>query len=142
MKKLLFILVVIATVLSLPSCFGTRTAVGNYAQEVRVKQEEYKYSRGKQVYLLWGLIPLGRKQVAIPEHTPYQIRTRMNVADLLVFWLTAGIVDMQTIQVWAPLNRTTPASTDYQKGTYNTEYPNTAPADINAVPDTTPVAAL
>ena len=97
-------LVVMTVSLLLPSCYGTRTAVGNYRELVKVeKADTYTYAKGKQAYLFWGLIPLGRTQVATPADGSCQIRTCANFADVLVEALTGGIVTMRTIKVLAPV---------------------------------------
>ncbi len=96
MKKGLFILCLAA--LLLPSCMSTRTSLGDYKA---VQGEEYRYARGKQCYLFWGLLPLGRTSVATPTNGVCQVRTSFRFIDALVTTLTAGIFSMQTIRVYA-----------------------------------------
>ena len=61
-------LLMAATMLLLPSCYVTRTRVGGYREDTKeAHARTYTYAKGKQVYLLWGPIPLGRTSVATPE---------------------------------------------------------------------------
>lgn len=86
----------------------TRTAVGNFTE---TNGETYRYSQGKQFYLFWGLIPLGRTTVATPSDLPYQVRTSFNFWGALVSSITGGIFSIQTIKVYAkrPYDGTTKA---------------------------------
>ena len=103
MKKSLFLVSALAAALMLTSCFGTKTYVGQYREIVKVeKQDTYNYSKGKQAYFLWGFFPMGRTQVATPEHGNCQVKTRFGALDMLVSVLTGGIFSMQTIKVEAP----------------------------------------
>lgn len=93
-----FILFVFCS-LMLSSCMTTRTSVGNYQESRKAGAKTFTYARGKQCYLFWGLVPLGRTNVATPPHGNCQIRTCYNFWDALVSALTAGIFEMQTITV-------------------------------------------
>ena len=83
----------------LSSCMTTRTSVGNYQESRKAGMKTFTYAKGKQCYLFWGLVPLGRTNVATPPHGNCQIRTCYNFWDALVSALTAGIFEMQTITV-------------------------------------------
>lgn len=96
MKRNLFL--ILLSVILLSSCMMTRTNVGTYRQ---MPGEEYTFSKGKQVYLFWGLLPLGYTNVATPDDGNCQIRTYHNFWDFLLSAVTAGIFDMQTIKVKA-----------------------------------------
>ncbi|MCQ2280756.1 MAG: Bor family protein [Bacteroidales bacterium] len=87
------------------SCMTTRTAVGNFTES---NGEIYRYSKAKQCYLFWGLIPLGRTSAATPQEQPCQVRTSFNFWDALISGITGGIFSMQTIKVYAkrPTNGT------------------------------------
>lgn len=103
MGKKSFLVLAVAGALLLSSCYGTKTQVGRYREIVKVEdQDTYNYSKGKQAYFLWGFFPMGRTQVATPEHGNCQIKTRHGVLDMLVTVLTGGIFSMQTIKVKAP----------------------------------------
>lgn len=80
------------------SCMTTRTAVGNFTE---ANGEVYRYSKAKQCYLFWGLIPLGRTSAATPQEQPCQVRTSFNFWDALISGITGGIFSMQTIKVYA-----------------------------------------
>lgn len=111
MKKL-FLLLVIAFMCQ--SCFTTRTSVGDYRISTKVdKASAYNYSKVKQVYMFWGLVPLGRARAAVPSHGNCEIRTGIGFGDFLVTLLTGGIISMQTVKVKAPratINAKTPAT--------------------------------
>ena len=103
MKRKSLMLFAVAISLLFSSCFGTKTAVGHYREMVKVEDvDTYNYSKGKQAYLFWGFLPMGRTQVATPPHGNCQIKTRHGFLDMLVTVLTGGIFSMQTIKVKAP----------------------------------------
>lgn len=95
-----------ACALLLPSCYGTRTSVGEY-RELSKNSSTYTYAKGKQCYLFWGLVPLGRTNVNTPGDGNCEIRTKHSFGDFLVSLITAGIFQMQTIKVMAPKNDNT-----------------------------------
>lgn len=80
----------------LTSCWTTKTNVGAYSETYG---ERYKYAKGKQVWIFWGLIPAGRTSVNTPKDGNCQVVTRFNVADILITALTGGIVTTYTIKV-------------------------------------------
>lgn len=96
MKKVQIILLLVAAVL-LSSCMTTRTYSKNYKETVG---QEYKLDNAKQCYLFWGLLPLGKAKVQIPEDQPYQLRTSIRFIDGLVTCITGGIFNMQTVTVF------------------------------------------
>lgn len=103
MKKLLFLVLFAAMAILCTSCYQTRTAVGDY-QMIRKeagKSATYTYAKGKQVWLFWGLIPLGRARVAVPPHGNCEIRTQVNFFDGILTTLTGGLFSMATIKVKA-----------------------------------------
>lgn len=103
MKKNLFVMATLVVALLMSSCYGTKTYVGAYREMVKVEKDEtYTYSKGKQVYLFWGFLPLGRTQVATPPNGTCQIKTRHGFLDMLVTVVTGGLFSMQTIKVKAP----------------------------------------
>ncbi len=105
MKKLIIIL--LGVLILTPSCMSTRTSVQNYKE---AQGQEYRYAKGRQCYLFWGLIPLGRTTIATPVEQPCQVRTRFGFWDAFVTTITAGIFSMQQIRVYA---KRTPADQDY-----------------------------
>ncbi|MGI9545429.1 MAG: hypothetical protein ACR2MX_19365 [Cyclobacteriaceae bacterium] len=82
----------------LSSCLSTKTSVGAYRE---TQGSEYTYAKGKQLWLLWGLIPLGKTSVNTPGDGNCQVITRFNFGDMLISGLTAGIVTTYTIKVKA-----------------------------------------
>lgn len=80
------------------SCWTTKTNVGAYRE---TQGNVYTYAKGKQVWLFWGLIPLGRTNVNTPGDGNCQVVTRFNVADFLITVLTGGIFSTYTIKVKA-----------------------------------------
>ena len=61
--------------------------------------ETYRYSKAKQVWLFWGLAPLGRTNVNTPEDGSCEIITRRSFGDVLISSLTLGLVTTYTIKV-------------------------------------------
>ncbi len=95
MKKSFFLL--FAVLMVLPSCMSTRTSVANYQM---TEGEEVCYSKGRQCYLFWGLVPLGRTRVATPPDGVCEVRTRYGFWDAFVSLITGGIFEMQQIKVY------------------------------------------
>ena len=83
---------------SLTSCMTTKTNVGAYRE---TQGNEYTYGKGKQIWLFWGLLPLGRTSVNTPGDGNCQVITRFNLGDALISGLTGGIVTTYTIKVKA-----------------------------------------
>lgn len=80
------------------SCMMTKTSVGEYKEQAG---QEYVYAKGKQMWLFWGLIPMGRTNVNTPKDGNCEVITKYTVGDVLVTVLTAGIVKTYTIKVMA-----------------------------------------
>jgi hypothetical protein len=94
-KVLLFSIFIFASV---SSCMTTKTNVGAYRE---AQGEEYTYAKGKQMWLFWGLIPLGRTSVSTPADGNCQVITRYNVGDAIISSLTGGIFTTHTIKIKA-----------------------------------------
>ena len=107
MRKLFLLL--FALLMVLPSCMSTRTSVANYQM---TDGEEMCYSKGRQCYLFWGLVPLGRTRVATPPDGVCEVHTHYGFWDAFVSLITCGIFEMQQIKVYAkkPIKATTPAA--------------------------------
>jgi hypothetical protein len=97
MKKNI-LLIGVATSLLFSSCLTTKTSVGGYRE---AKGTEYTYSKGKQMWLFWGLVPIGRTDVNTPSNGKCEVVTRYNFGDCLITGLTAGIVSSYSIKVKA-----------------------------------------
>ena len=105
-KSLLFgIAILTISMTSFTSCMTTKTNVGTYKEEPGL---QYTYAKGKQVWLFWGIVPLGRTNVNTPNNGDCQVVTRLNIIDFIVSGLTAGIVTTQTIKVNAKEVRNNP----------------------------------
>ena len=103
MKKLMLLLLLAVPMVLCQSCFTTRTSIGDYRIATRADNSNaYTYSKAKQCYLVWGLIPLGHVNAAVPRDGHCEIRTGFGFADFLVSVLTGGIFSMQTVKVKAP----------------------------------------
>jgi hypothetical protein len=95
MKKILFALLI---AFSFSSCMITKTSCGNYREQ---RGETYTYAKGKQLWILFGIIPLGRSSVATPASGDCEVRTQYKFDDFLISVFTAGIVNSMSIKVTA-----------------------------------------
>lgn len=100
MKRLTRIVAILLAVtifsLSLTSCLMTKTAVGEYKmQEGKPKT----YAKGKQLWLFWGIVPLGRTNVNTPSNGACEVQTSYTVSDVLISGLTGGIITSYSIKV-------------------------------------------
>lgn len=75
-----------------------KTNVGQYKE---MKGTEYTHAKGKQLWLFWGILPIGRTNVNTPGDGNCQVVTRFNFIDFLISGLTGGIVTSYTIKVKA-----------------------------------------
>ena len=82
----------------LNSCMTTKTSVGQYTEK---EGKEYTYAKGKQMWLFWGTIPLGRTNVNTPSDGNCEVITRFNVGDALISGLTGGVLTSYSIKVKA-----------------------------------------
>jgi hypothetical protein len=100
MKKLkslmLMLLVTISMTTTLSSCLTTKTSVGAYRE---TEGNEYTYAKGKQFWLFWGLLPMGRTSVNTPGDGNCEIVTKFNFGDAIISGLTGGIVTSYSIKV-------------------------------------------
>jgi len=96
-NPILAVFVTIALLFSSTSCMMTKTDVGDF-REVR-GEIPYNYSKGRQLWLFWGLIPLGRTKVNTPGHGNCQVVTKFNFGDVLISGLTGGILFSYSIKV-------------------------------------------
>ena len=97
MKKSSIVLF-LSMLLFLPSCMTTQTSVRNFDE---ISGQDYYYAKGKQNYLFWGLMPLGKPNLSTPQVEPCQVRTEQSFVDGLVSTITAGIFCMQSVQIVA-----------------------------------------
>jgi len=94
--KLKIILAAIVLSLSLNSCMTTKTQVGEYNSMSGLPQ---KYSKTKQIWILEGLIPIGRTSVNTPSDGNCEITEKFAFGDVLISGLTGGILVTRTIKV-------------------------------------------
>lgn len=85
-------------ILSFSSCMTTKTSVGAYRE---MQGNEYTYAKGKQFWLFWGLLPIGRTNVNTPGDGNCEIVTRFNVGDAIISGLTGGLLTSYSIKVKA-----------------------------------------
>jgi hypothetical protein len=78
------------------SCLTTKTNVGMYQQKQGTEQT---FEKGKQLWLFWGLVPLGRTNVATPQDGDCQVVTKFKFTDVLISGLTGGILYSYSIEV-------------------------------------------
>lgn len=97
MKNLVILLTIMSS-LFLSSCMTTRTAVGDYRE---IQGDTFTYSKGKQCYLFWGLLPIGRTNIATPRNGSCEVRTSYRFWDFFLTGITGGIFSMQTIKIKA-----------------------------------------
>ena len=80
------------------SCMTTKTQVGQFREK---QGNEYVFDKGKQMWLFWGLIPIGRTGVNTPSDGACEVITKFRVSDLLICTLTGGFVTSFSIKVKA-----------------------------------------
>lgn len=97
-KMVLYFCTAIILSSSLTSCMTTKTSVGEFKE---TQGYEYTYAKGKQVWLFWGLLPMGRTNINTPNNGTCEVITRFNLADFLITGLTGGLVKSYTIKVKA-----------------------------------------
>jgi hypothetical protein len=97
-KLIAYSLLVIIVSTTFTSCMTTKTNVGAYRE---TQGNEYTYAKGKQIWLFWGIMPLGCTSVSTPVDGNCQVITRFSFVDFLISGLTGGIVKTETIKVKA-----------------------------------------
>jgi hypothetical protein len=80
------------------SCIVTQTNVGKYSEQ---KGTEYTYSKAKQMWVFYGLIPVGKTHTETPADGQCQVNTQFRLIDVAAIVFTAGLFGMQTIKVKA-----------------------------------------
>jgi len=76
----------------------TKTNVGTFKQDTG---ETYRYGKARQLYLFYGLIPLGRSHAETPPSGSCQVVTKMRFVDFLISGLTVGILTSYSVKVYA-----------------------------------------
>ncbi|MEY3592344.1 MAG: hypothetical protein RLZZ38_1320 [Bacteroidota bacterium] len=93
MKKTITLLAVITL---MTSCMMTKTPVGAYLE---TPGKEVTFDKGKQFWLFWGIMPIGRTHVNTPSNGNCQVVTKIRLTDFIISGLTGGIVTSTSIKV-------------------------------------------
>jgi len=93
MKK---IIAVVILLISFSSCMMTKTPVGAYLE---TPGKEVTFDKGKQFWLFWGIMPIGRTHVNTPSNGNCQVTTKIRLTDFIISGLTGGIVTSTSIKV-------------------------------------------
>jgi hypothetical protein len=111
MRNIILTLMLMAVLSS--GCFVHRVTIGD-GPEGREKDHGVPiHSKDKQIYFLWGLIGFDKAEVEVPKDlTDYQYKMSQNFWDGLVMSLTAGIVGLRTVKVYAADDATSINDTD------------------------------
>lgn len=96
--KLLQLVVIVTMAALLSSCMMTKTSVGSYKENYGT---EYTYSKAKQWWLFWGLMPIGRTNTATPTNGACEVIVRHNFFDFVISGVTGGIITTMSIKVKA-----------------------------------------
>lgn len=89
------------------SCMTTKTQVGTYIEQ---PGKEYTYDKVKQVWLFWGVLPIGRASANTPASGNCEITTKLKLVDIIIFTCTGGIVSTYSVKVKAKEEATPPAN--------------------------------
>ncbi|MCC5944268.1 MAG: hypothetical protein JJT94_04985 [Bernardetiaceae bacterium] len=103
-------LYLLLAVLMLSACRVTKVNVGEYRTQ---QGRAYTYAKGKQLWILWGIIPLTRTNVNTPSHGNCQVIGKQNLGDTIITFLTGGIITSRTIKIKVKRNQED-SSEEYQ----------------------------
>ena len=93
MKKIIAVAILL---ISFSSCMMTKTPVGAYLE---TPGKEVTFDNGKQFWLFWGIMPIGRTHVNTPSNGNCQVTTKIRLTDFIISGLTGGIVTSTSIKV-------------------------------------------
>ena len=98
MRKHLLFVSVITVLLTLQGCYVNRHTIGT--GPVGKCYNCKKVSGYKQLYLFWGLLPIGNPGSVQPQggEKGYQIKSSTNIVDMLINGLTFGILSSRTVK--------------------------------------------
>ena len=74
----------------------TSTTVGSYQED---EGRQYTYAKGKQLWLGFGLLPIGSVDVSTPVDGNCEVISKFTFGDFLITGLTGGLVSSRTIIV-------------------------------------------
>jgi hypothetical protein len=92
----IFYTLLISVTFILSSCMTTSTTVGDYKEDVG---KQYTYAKGKQFWIGFGLLPIGRTDVQTPTDGSCEVISKFTVGDFLISGITGGIISSRTIIV-------------------------------------------
>ncbi len=95
-KKQLLYSLVLVLLISVGGCMTTKTNIGLYKE---TEGNVSKYSKGRQLWVFWGTVSVGKTRLETPSTGSCQIVTRQNLKDIAISIVTAGFVKSQTIKV-------------------------------------------
>lgn len=101
MKKTLFLnFLVVALLLSMTSCYVHRHTIGN--GPINREANKIKVMGAKKIYLFGGLLGIGDPNTSNPPYgqNGYQIKTSTNGVDMIISFLTIGIIRTRTIKIY------------------------------------------
>ncbi len=101
MRKVLILLVASLILSLLSSCMTTKTSVGTFKEKSANTGRTYTYAKGKQIWLFWGLLPMGRTDVSTPPDGNCRVVTKLKPLDVIITGVTGGIVTLYSIKVEA-----------------------------------------
>ncbi len=94
----IYICIILLIITLCNSCMSVKTNVGGFKEQ---QGKMYVYSKSKQVWLFWGMAPIGRTQIATPANGQCQVIVKNNVFDIIISGVTSGFIKSQTIKVIA-----------------------------------------
>lgn len=101
MKKTLFLnILAIALFTSMTGCYVHRHTIGN--GPINREGHKVKVMGAKKVYLFGGLLGIGDPNTSNPPYSQngYQIKTSTNGVDMLITFLTFGIIQTRTVKIF------------------------------------------
>lgn len=96
MKQVFIIVFGLFILLGMSSCMTTKTSVGEFRD---LPGKEVTYAKGKQFWLFWGIVPIGRTDVPAPSHGNCQVVTKFKISDFLISAITGGLLTTYSIEV-------------------------------------------
>ena len=91
-----FYTLLISVLFILSSCMTTSTTVGDFKED---SGKQYTYAKGKQFWIGFGLLPIGRTDVQTPTDGSCEVISKFTFGDFLISGITGGIVSSRTIIV-------------------------------------------
>ena len=80
MKK--FLAIILCSSFLMTSCMTTSTTTGSYLED---EGKNYTYAKGKQLWVGFGLIPIGRVDVSTPVDGNCEVISKFTFGDFLIW---------------------------------------------------------